>query len=447
MQDVLVVGAGAAGLAAARTLSAAGAFVTLVDARDRVGGRAFTLAHPGLVAPIELGAEYLHGSSETMQRLLTQHRAVAIQTVESAWQYRDGRLQPMEKRFGSAECILAQVDMREGRDETVDAFLQRFAGDGSLRAAADEVRLMVTGFDAADPQNASVQEVAREWYGGASLQAASARLVNGYGGLFSSMLAALDRSEVRVALDTVVEEIVRHSGGVEILGSRFGERTVYAGKAAIVTLPIGVLRADTVRFVPDLPHRTRAAIDAIAMGEVVKVVLQFRDPFWQRIEDGRYRGAAFLHAPDFPFPTCWTAAPAELPLITAWAGGPAAAAFAGCSNDEVVRRAITQIGTLFGVDAASMLETAHFHDWNRDEFARGAYSYLRVGAGDARERLAEPIDGVLYIAGEATARSGFGGTVTGALSSGTRAALAVLDTLRNARTPERSMQAGWCEVP
>jgi monoamine oxidase len=432
MEDAIVVGAGAAGLAAARALSAAGLSVVVLEARDRVGGRAFTLAHPGLVAPIELGAEYVHGSTETMQRLITQHRVISIETAESGWEYREGRLEPMDDRFGSAEQIVSQVDMSEGRDLTVDAFLQQFARDDELRDAVDVVRMMVTGFDAADPRIASMQDFAREWYGGASLQAASSRLVGGYGALFSAMLAAIDRSRVRVVLDANVEEIVRHEDGVEVQSSRFGEAFTCAARAAIITLPIGVLHAGTIRFLPELPEQTHSAIDSIAMGEVFKVVAQFRDAFWQHIEEGRYRGIAFIRAPEFPFPAFWTAVPTELPLMTAWAGGPAASALRDLSGDEIIRQAVAEIGTLFGIDAASLLETAHVHNWNADPFSRGAYSYLRAGAGDARERLSEAVDGVLFFAGEATAPGGFGGTVTGAFNSGTRAALALVDALTTA---------------
>lgn len=156
----------------------------------------------------------------------------------------------------------------------------------------------------------------------------------------------------------------------------------------------------------------------------MKLLLRFAAPFWEDLHGGRYRDAAFFHAPHAPVPTFWTAAPARAPLLVAWAGGPRAQRLsAAASHADLVRTAIASLRTLFGtrVDVAGQLEGYYYHDWQHDPFARGAYSYALVGADEAREVLARPIEATVFFAGEAT-DSDEAGTVTGALQSGLRAA-------------------------
>jgi monoamine oxidase len=156
---------------------------------------------------------------------------------------------------------------------------------------------------------------------------------------------------------------------------------------------------------------------------VVKVVLQFRNPFWDELDKGRYRDATFFHAPAAPFPTFWTTLPQRTSLITAWAGGPKAEHFASSDDSAIVAQAIESLSALFDarVDVARELEAAFVHHWQRDPFARGAYSYETVGGGSARAQLAKPLKNTLFFAGEATDVED-STTVAGALRSGKRAA-------------------------
>ena len=207
-----------------------------------------------------------------------------------------------------------------------------------------------------------------------------------------------------------------------------GARQTLQSRIAIVTLPIGVLRhpapRNDVTFEPQLPSSTRAAIGRIEMGNVVKVVLSFKTPFWERIHDARYRDAGFFHVEGEPIATYWTQLPVRSELIVAWAGGPRATALRGCNESERVELALRGLSALFGDEELVRREfdTALTHDWIADPYSRGAYSYVAVGGIDARESLAQPIDGTLFFAGEATAAAGEGGTVNGAIASGERAA-------------------------
>jgi monoamine oxidase len=182
-----------------------------------------------------------------------------------------------------------------------------------------------------------------------------------------------------------------------------------------------------VRFTPALEGK-HAALAGLASGPVLKVVMRFRSAFWERVAGGRAYNAAFFHHAEAPFPTFWTALPLRIPVLTAWAGGPRAARLSGRDPAQIVQQVITSLEMLFGpaTPVRAQLEAAHLHDWLPDPFARGAYSYVAVGGGRAREQLAEPLDDTLFFAGEATDTGGESGTVTGALQSGERAAQQLL---------------------
>jgi monoamine oxidase len=175
---------------------------------------------------------------------------------------------------------------------------------------------------------------------------------------------------------------------------------------------------------------------------VIKVVLQFRSAFWEKVEGGRYADAAFFHSPSAAFPTFWTSLPLRTTLLCAWAAGPRAARLSGATESTIVRAALDSLGTVFGAEvcAEQELAAAYLHDWQADAFAFGAYSYVIAGARRAREALAAPLDGTLLFAGEAADSGGESGTVAGALESGKRAAREALDPRTSARAaaPKRA---------
>jgi monoamine oxidase len=220
---------------------------------------------------------------------------------------------------------------------------------------------------------------------------------------------------------------------VEVRTAAGEERTIRA-RAAIVTLPIGVLRhrgESEVVFDPVLPEAKRAALASIEMGDVVKVVLSFRTAFWERVRDGQHQDASFFRCMDQTFAAYWTQLPVRSESVVAWVGGPRATALARLSQGELVERALGGFGALLHETALAREEFAggSMHDWHADPFARGAYSYLAVGGGDARVTLGAPVDATLFFAGEATSNDGQGGTVNGALETGERAAREVLVAL------------------
>ena len=430
--DVVVVGAGAAGLAAARALSQGGANAVVLEARERIGGRILTREDAGLLVPAELGAEFVHGTAEVSFALLRAANTVAVDTVEGAFMFEDGALRPAGDPFATLSRVMAGARALTA-DLSVAAFLAALPEGPGVERDRRLARMLVEGFDAADPARAGTLAIAQEWDGGEDGQTARQfRPLGGYAPLLRTLHAGLDPARVDLRLGTPVHALRRHAGGVEVHATTAHGSPLHVGaRAAIVTLPLGVLQSADVRFEPPLPERTGEALRQLVMGPVVKLVLRFRTAWWERLHGERYRSAAFFQNADARFPTFWTQLPLRAPQLVAWAGGPKADALAELDHDARVAVALTDLRTLFGgaVEPEAELDGAYGHDWQRDVYARGAYSYVATGGGDARGAIAAPLDGVLFFAGEATAPVAEAGTVAGALGSGERAAAEALRAL------------------
>jgi monoamine oxidase len=413
--DVIVIGAGAAGLAAADVLVRAGRSVLVMEARERVGGRAWTRRMPGLDIPVELGAEFIHGEAKATHELL--HRA-GISAVESTRVQRyleHGRLRPLNA-FEAAQRAFAHVGEIEP-DVSFDRFLARQRLSKKTKTFA---RMMVQGFDAADPARVSARSIAEEWGEGGSLGASQPRPHGGYGAVFGWLANSLVQSGARLHLGCSVRELRWKGGEVSVRSDFLGKPFSARAACAIVTLPLGVLQSNTVRFIPGLRLK-QAALKKLASGPIVRVAMRFHTRFWQ----ARSPGVAFYHVPQAAFPTFWTPLPMRGALLTAWAGGPKAARLTGSPNHRLVAEALRGVQSVFGDAARGQLASAYVQDWHADRWSRGGYSYVLVGGTGAREALAQPLEGTLYFAGEATDKQE-AGTVAGALRSGERAAAEVL---------------------
>jgi monoamine oxidase len=269
------------------------------------------------------------------------------------------------------------------------------------------------------------------------------RVIEGYDCVLASLAVPIDE---RILLSSAVTDIEWEPRRVSVHIRRVAGRGAAGrieARAVVVTVPVGVLAADrgedgAIRFVPAIEQK-QTALDLIASGTVVRVVLRCRERFWaedafakrHRVDD--VDTWSFLHGREDPFPTWWTAYPSVAPVLVGWCGGPCARRIVEESPGAVIDAAIGALARHVGLPRgriASMVEQTWMHDWEHDPYSRGAYSYQKVGGIDAPAELAKPIRGTLFFAGEASEASGGTGTVHGAIATGTRAARQVLRALR-----------------
>jgi monoamine oxidase len=394
--DVIVIGAGAAGLAAADMLARSGRDVLLLEARSRIGGRCDTRRLPGLAVPVELGAEFIHGRPRVTLELLERAGVPGVDSTRTQRFVERGRLRPIDA-FAEAHKAMRATAALKKHDLSFKAFLNRRKLPRMTRTFAT---MMVQGFDAADPALVSARDIADEWQ--TALGSSQMRPQGGYGPLLEFLA-----KDLSIKLRTVVREIRWQRGAVEIAGIR--------ARQAVVTLPLGVLQSGLVRFAPELKEKN-SSLANLASGPVIRVAMRFREPFWEE----RCPKVAFFHSPEAPFPTFWTPLPMRAPLLTAWAGGPKAQVLTGSTKKELLRHALASVRSVFR--HIPQPEAAYVQDWQVDPFARGGYSYVKVNGHGARRILQKSLADTLFFAGEATDTRGEAGTVGGALQSGIRAA-------------------------
>jgi len=430
--DVIIVGAGAAGLAAASVLARNGRNTVVLEARDRVGGRIFTQRAADSVLPIELGADFIHGRPPESFELVKRGSLKVYQIGGEDWLFRDGRLTRSPDFWDKIEKVNQKLEKyRTTTDISFQSFLRRECSK-SNREACKMAAAFVEGFHAARTERVSSQSIllsneASE----ATVGDRDYRIRGGYDSMLAQLQREIASRGAAIRLSTVVERVewrpgaatlqVRSSAGTEKLRAR----------RVLITLPLGVLKANrrargAVVFSPALRQK-KQALARLEMGSVIKLILNFSAPFWREVKAGRrsLTRMSFLSAPGEPFPTWWTTAPAKSTLLTGWTGGPNAEKLSKLSAARILETGLKTLAKIFERevrDLRPMVRFAHFHNWPADPFARGAYSYIGTGGIGAPQELAEPMAETLFFAGEATSADGHFGTVHGALQSGYRAA-------------------------
>jgi monoamine oxidase len=431
--DVVVVGAGVAGLAAARDLCAAGLRVRVLEARDRVGGRVYTLRDGTHPVPVELGAAFVDIPGEAWE-LMRAAGGAAYRSTGGFWRVHQGRAEP--SGFDRVGEVMARLDPPPEPDETFAALLHR-AGAGLDPELRDLAIRYVEGFHAAPVDRVGVQWIAQAEEGEAG----------GGGDVRYQPLGGFDRvsDALRVDLDargairrnTVVHRITWKRGGaiVHARSAAGTELEPVRARAVVVTVPLGVLQAPPdapggLRFDPE-PAETLAAARRLGIAHVVKITLRFRSFLWDALDGVRPDDEVKFVQPGGPFQVWWTESPIRTPAIVAWAGGSSAEHVLS-SDVHPLETALDDLAGWLGMPRERVeaeLESWHFHDWTADPLSRGAYSYVPAGALDAQRTLGRPVEGTLFFAGEATVAGGMNSTVEGALRSGRRAAREVAGAL------------------
>jgi monoamine oxidase len=412
--EVIVIGAGAAGLAAARTLLAQRRRVVVLEARDRIGGRAWT--EPDCVGQqFDHGASFIHAEHANPWTAIARRLGFATEIDP-----RSRRLYVQGRPASEAE-LCAFLAARETALGKVLA-AGRGAKDMSLAEALAE----------SGPWAPQAEVALGPWLLGADNDAAGtadfARAVAGRDRLvyrgYGRLVAAYGQG-VPVRLGAAVRRIDWRRRHVVVETGR--ERT--RAPVAIVTLPIGVLAAERVRFEPPLPLSKLRAIDALPMGLLTKIALTFEgdplglgDTFYVHEQTLDQRAALYM------------VRPLGQDLITAFVGGGLARELEGAGEAAAADFALEPLVRIFGTAIRRRLKGARQTRWGVDPFSLGSYSVARPGGADLRATLAEPLADRLLFAGEACADLGWAATVAGAHRSGRTAAHHAIRILSDAGT-------------
>jgi monoamine oxidase len=404
--EVVIVGAGAAGVAAGRILKAAGVDALIVEARDRVGGRAHTI-DAGLSGPLDMGCEWLHSADRNVLVEAAEGLGLTIDRARPDWGSHAGRNFPPEQRAA----------FQTASERFWDSLEREAQAGGPDRPAAE---LLEPG----NPWNPLIQAIST-YYNGVELDRVSIidldryvdtgvnwRIAEGYGTLIERAARKLD-----IALGTPVSQI-DHSGPRLRLRTPRGD--IHA-RTAIVTVPTGVIAAGGLTFVPDLPDK-RAAAAGLPLGLADKI-------FFQVDAQADLPGKHVFGTTDRVETISFDLRPRGWPIIQGFVGG----AFARALEDEgpagFEAAARHQLGTMLGNDVQKHLTFLEASAWARDPWSRGSYSHARPGAADERAVLAAPVDERIFFAGEACSERFFS-TAHGAWETGIAAAQALLKSRR-----------------
>jgi len=434
-QQVLTIGAGTARLAAARAIATAGFSVTVLEARNRTGGRIHTIRDPKLAVPIELGAEFIHGRPPETFQLVQEAPLRICELPQRHWQIHDSLLIKSAEFFSDLMEVMNGMERIKDGDLSFRDYLNQYCKNASdqTRSAAT---MFVEGFNAARDDIISVRSLVQQNQAEDQIEGdRQFRILNGYQSLVSYLEGEAHSAGARVLLNSIVKEIRWSPNSVSVTVDGTNETHIFQAHCVVITLPLAVLQADleepaAVRFIPALPEKTNA-MRFLRMGEVLKINLIFREAFWEQLKLDSKEGRqslidfSFIHCTDEKIPTWWTQLPVRTSMLVGWTGGAMAEQWTDCDDQKIVEAGLSSLSKILRIPKSrieNLLLSSHFHNWSRDPFTRGAYSYAAVGGYDAPAELAKSVADTLFFAGEATNTSGHMGTVHGAIATGIRAA-------------------------
>lgn len=412
---VAVIGAGAAGIAAARRLHEAGVDCLLLEARGRLGGRAWTV-DDGQGHALDLGCGWLHSADRNPWRAVAERRNVALDKTPPPWRRRSLEIgfprAEQEEFLAEMAAFFDRLERRgeEAPDRPAAALLEP---DGRFNSLITAAGTYMTG---AMLGRVSMHDLARYEDTGINWRA-----VGGYGALIASYGSGLP-----VEFDCRVDTI-DHSG--KRLRLKTSRGPITAGRA-IVAIPTMLIAEETLTFVPALADKVTAA-RGLPLGLADKLFLSLKgaEEFDKEVRlfgrTDRVKTAAY-HVRPF-----------GKSLIEGYFGGELAAELEQAGDGAFFDFAVSELVGLFGSRFAARLQQIRTHRWGRDPLSRGAYSYAIPGSADCRQRLAEPVGDRLFFAGEACSEHDFS-TAHGGFNTGVAAAERVIGSLTACRSPRSS---------
>jgi monoamine oxidase len=325
-----------------------------------------------------------------------------------------------------------------GPDQDFTEFLNHYKREHDVEDIETIATLYVEGFHAAHANQVSVSGLNKTNEAAEAIEDDKQfRIPDGYDRLVNVLYDEAVQAGAEFHLETIVEEVSWKRNQVEVTTQASQK---FKARRLLSTFPLSLMQdfgeqAAWVRFTPSLDEKVRAA-RKLSLGHVVKIVLRFREAFWESLtlpgeknERADLKKMTFVHAPAEVLPTWWTQFPVTTPLLTGWAGGSRADTLSLESEDSLLEHSLESLSHIFMTSKQFLedsLQQFYTHNWHKDPFTAGAYSYIPVGGLAAPSELAKPLEDTLFFAGEATNDMGHHATVHGAIATGLRAAKEIL---------------------
>lgn len=425
--EVIVVGAGAAGMMASWELAQTGKRTAVIEAKDYVGGRIHTIIDKNFELPVELGAEFVHGDLELTKLVLKKADVKKYAVKGDIWQNEDRSLNE-QNDFIEDYSALNRKFKEVKEDMSVAEFFEKHLQGKGFEELRFSLKNYVEGYYAADIKKASTFSLKEELINSDDEQY---RVEGGYKKLVDFLYEQCNEKGVQFFLSQPVKDIQWKKDEVRIIT----EQNRFVARKILITVPIGVLQSEAINFSPAIPQMI-TAVKKLGFGPVVKTLLQFEEAFWKNKEftQGKDLGKLSFIFSKAVIPTWWTYHPKDVAMLTGWSGGPHAEEIKDLGNQEILQKALRSLSEIFLVDISFLdkrLKGWHVANWVNDPFSCGGYSYEVVNGSKIKQPIKQPVENTIYFAGEGLHDGAQIGTVEGALYSGRETAHQIVATFKS----------------